>query len=964
MGVKVFNNATQEVVEVDPALAAEGISDGRFTPAQKRIKVVREGQTGTVDATELANARGHGWEVSDEAGAMEARQNIEAHSTGSQLRGGAEALASGATLGLSSMALEAIGVDPEEMRRRREATGGGGTALELIGAAVPAALSGGGSLAGRAGVEGAKRGLAATLARATPAGLATRGAARLERGLASTLGRESAAARILPSGARNFVEGAAQGAGTQLDENVLGDRELTADLLGSSMLGGLFGAGAGYGVQGLASVASGGARASVKGMQGVLGRLNASTGGMATREAAEIAIREGQEALSPGAKAWMKSARFAGVGDDVAERLAAKGDTAAGRAHILRVEREMPQIQEQAAKLLHERVPQVHASMDEARRLAGGASKSRYWERQMPKSAEVQRAASGSTDDLFLAQRGRIEQLAGDNVDPRFPGAFTHSPGVLREADNALTKFERDLVDAEQLSGTARATKKAMAADAYKRALGEVIDNNGGWGKMRQATPEIRAANVELRKMYGEVKGHLERSDLWGEAATTQGKLNSLYSQSVEADDLFREAASGSGLATITNPDGTFNMQKALKLVRAHGKLGGDVTVFRLTDALKARVAYFDELARHVDADDAFRSAHGKIKADVADIERQFKSLADDAGVADDLKSLRDAQGNKSPSHTLLTTQGPALAGMLGFGFGGPVGGAIGMAAGALTQPHRTLLNYAQMRSIMDKADVRLNGAIAGMFDKGSKLKLPKVSIPRAPVGVTGKFASSDGERKTRRETAIARAIELSSSPEALERALAVPHYDLHNDAPALAGTMQQRAQNAAKFLQSKAPKVYTRGSTQLVDPLAASSFERYLEAVQDPIQALGRFSEGRITSETAEAIKVCYPALWADVQSRVQQRLADMHAKGEELPYDTRCNLGRTFDVPADPSMVPATGIEIQMAIGANFDDPTAAEEMGGGNAPKPSQKAGKIETNTKALMTGADRSASWRTA
>jgi hypothetical protein len=101
MGVKVFNNATQEVIEVDPAAAAEGISEGRFTAAQKKIKVKRAGQTGQVDASQLANARGHGWEVTDEAGAAEARQVIEAHSTGSQIRGGAEALAAGASLGLA-----------------------------------------------------------------------------------------------------------------------------------------------------------------------------------------------------------------------------------------------------------------------------------------------------------------------------------------------------------------------------------------------------------------------------------------------------------------------------------------------------------------------------------------------------------------------------------------------------------------------------------------------------------------------------------------------------------------------------------------------------------------------------------------------------------------------------------------------------------------------------------------------
>lgn len=960
MGVKVYDKATQKEVEVDAAQLQDDINsgEGRFTPTKGKIRVTREGnRTGTVAAENLTDAIAEGWQIADEDDYQHRKMLREEATLAGEAAGLVESAAAGATLGLSTAALEALGMDPRRMAARRQATGGLGTAAELAGALVPAALSGGGSLAGR--------GLASTVLRSTPAGLASRGAARLEGALATRLG-SGAASRILPAGARNFVEGAAQGAGAQLDENVLGDRELNADLLNSATMGGLFGAGAGYAIPGLAKVATGALRAPVKGMQGVLGRMNSATGGMASREAAEIAVREGQEALSGGAQAWMKTATLHGAPDDLAMRLARKGDTSPGREHIMRVERDMPKIQEKAARLFSEEIPAVHAGMDEARRLAGGASKSRYWERQMPKSAEAQRAASSATDDLFLAQRGRIEQLAADNIDPRFPGAYKHSPGVLREGDMALTKMERELVEAEQLSGTARATKKAMAVDAYKRELGEIIDNNGGWGKMRNATPEVRAANIELRKMYGEAKDHLQRADLWGEAAGTQTKLNALYRESAEADDLVREATVGTGLGSITNPDGSFNMGRALKLARAHGKLGGDVAVTQIVRAMEARVAYMDELAKHIDADDAFAAAHAKAKSGVTKIKGELDSLADDAALADDLNELRALQGNKSPSHTLLTTQGPALLGALGLGFGGPMGLAAGVAMGALTQPHRTLLNYASIRNALDKADVKLNGAISGMFEKAKKLEIPDIELPKVPTGVVGRAGKSDADRQSRRETAIAKAVEFGQSPEAIERALAVPHYDLHQVAPGLAGVMQQRVQGAAAFLQSKAPKVYSRpnSKTKLVDPVSAASFERYLEAVVDPIGALSRFQSGRITAETAEAIKVCYPALYADVQRRIQDHLASEAAEGREVPYDTRIRLGTTFSTPTDPSLQPPVASEIQLAIGANYDEPTAQEAMGG--MQQPSGHAGKFDNpdrTSRSLQTGSERAASWRT-
>jgi hypothetical protein len=955
MPVKVYSKAHQQVVEVDAKEAQRGIQQGDYD-ATGTLRVAKGNRTGTVDAADLLTALGQGAELVDEEGSAQVEMRREEESLAGQIQGGAEAIAAGATLGLSSAALDALGADPERMRMRREVLGKGGTALELAGAAVPTFFTGGSSLAGR--------GLAATAMRSTPAAMLTRGAARLEGGLARMVGRETAAARILPAGARNFVEGAVQAGGAQLDENVLGDRELNADLLGAMSMGGLFGAGAGYGVQGLAAVASGTTRASIRGMQGVLGRLNSATGGTASREIAELAVREGQEALSPGAQAWMKSARLTGVGDDVAERLAAKGDTAAGREHIMRVEREMPRIQEDAARLLHERVPAVTGAMDEARRLAGGQSKARYWERLGPKGQQQQHVAARATDDLYLQSRGELERLAADNIDPRFPGAMKYHPGVLREADAAAAKWERELVEAEQLSGKSRSTAKAMATDNYKRALGEVIDGNGGWGKMRMATPEVRAANIELRRIYGQVRDHLEREDLWSGAAVAQRELNASYRNAADADDLFREAAAGSGLSTITNPDGTFNMQKALKLARAHGKLGGDVTVTRLTDALKARVKYFDDLARHVDSDEAFATAHRKIKADVDDIERQFKSLADDAGMADDLKALRDAQGNKSPSHTLLTTQGPALMGMMGFGLGGGIGGAIGTAIGAATQPHRTLLNYAQIRSMIDKADVKLSGAISGMFSKAKAIRAPEIRAPRLPVGVAGRAASSPAERQKKREVAIAKAVELSSSPDAVARAMSVPHYELQDVAPGLSGVMQQRAQNAAKFLQSKAPKAYTRGTTSLVDPLAEASFERYLDAVADPIGALAKFESGRITNETAEAIRVVYPALYADIQQRIQQELADAQAEGREIPYDRRIRLGGLFQSPTDPSLRPPIANEIQMAIGAAYDEPDAAQAMAGASKPGRAGHFDASDRKTQALLTPADRAGSWRSA
>lgn len=959
MAVRVYDKTTQREVDVTPAQLQDDIDsgEGRFAPTKAKVRVTREGnRTGTVAADKLTDAIAEGWQVTDEDDYQNRKILREEATLAGEATGLVESAAAGATLGLSTAALEKLGMDPKRMAARREATGGLGVAAEIGGALVPMALSGGGSLGAR--------GLA-SVARATPAGAVTRGAAGLERGLASSLGN-TRSARILSRGAREFVEGAAQGAGAQLDENVLGDRELNADLLGSAAMGGLFGVGASASMSGLAKVATGGARASIDGMRGVLGRMNSATGGTASREAAEIAVREGQDALSPLASGWKRTSKFAGVPDDLADRLARKADTDEGIEHMLRVDREMPRIQEQAARLFTEDVPTVLRQMDEARRVSGGSAKQAMWERHGPATVEGRITAARATDDLFRTNRAELDRMISENVDPRFKSERWHS-GVLREADDASSAWERELVEAEQLSSAEKFAKKAMATDNYKRRLGQIIDDNGGWGAMRQVQdPTIREANKQIRTLYANAKNHLEADDIMGGSAAIQRSRNAAYRASVEADELFQEAAAGSGLANMLNPDGSFNMAKAMKLARQHGKVGGDVTVLRFVEALKAKVAHFDEVAKHVDGDEGFATAHKTMKESVSRIEKQLDSLANDAAVADDLATHRSIVGNKSPSQTMLTTGGPAVMSMLGMGVGGPIGAAAGFLAGALTNPHTTLLRYAQIRSMLNKADVKLDGVVSSMFAKAKKLDLPEINLPKMPTAVVGRAgAKGDDERRAKRETALAKAVEISQSPEALERALRVPHYDLHEAAPGLAGVMQQRAQQAAAFLQSKAPKVYSRpnSKTKLVDPVSAASFERYLEAVVDPIGALSRFQSGRITAETAEALRIVYPALYADVQRRIQDHLATEHAEGREVPYDTRIRLGATFSTPTDPSLQPPVANEIQMAIGAQYDEPTAQEAMGGG-AP-PSGHAGKFDNpdrKARALQTGSERSASWR--
>lgn len=189
------------------------------------------GDLRVIDDSELGVATNAGWRV-ESGEERQSRLEAEEYGTlGETLKGVGEKALSGATIGLSDLAL-AEGVDGYRAARaaRERQLGGVGTAAEVVGAIAPLLLSGGAS-AGATGGSLAARG--ASLAART-VGAPVRAAAALGRGAEAGTGAllraagvtgESIAGRGLATGARlaagGAVEGALAGAGQALSEAAL-----------------------------------------------------------------------------------------------------------------------------------------------------------------------------------------------------------------------------------------------------------------------------------------------------------------------------------------------------------------------------------------------------------------------------------------------------------------------------------------------------------------------------------------------------------------------------------------------------------------------------------------------------------------------------------------------------------------------------------------------------------------------
>lgn len=218
-----------------------------------------KGKFGTIDINDWEDAQSRGYTLAPEEVVTDERNKIEQDSIGNEALAGLAGAARGLTFGISDQLLTKTDlVDPETLRKFREYSPTASIGGEIVGAIAPILLSGGAG----AVAKGASLAPTALLARGTlateqaVAGGLTRGIRALTsaaeggsklastaigKGLSKKLVQE--AMQQAPKVASQAMEGAIYGAGMAVTEDALGERELNAESLLSSMgTGALFGA--------------------------------------------------------------------------------------------------------------------------------------------------------------------------------------------------------------------------------------------------------------------------------------------------------------------------------------------------------------------------------------------------------------------------------------------------------------------------------------------------------------------------------------------------------------------------------------------------------------------------------------------------------------------------------------------------------------------------------------------------
>lgn len=123
---------------------------------------------------------------------------------------------------------------------------------------------------------------------------------------------------------------------------------------------------------------------------------------------------------------------------------------------------------------------------------------------------------------------------------------------------------------------------------------------------------------------------------------------------------------------------------------------------------------------------------------------------------------------------------------------------------------------------------------------------------------------------------------------------------------------------SAISFLQQKLPVSYsTKGAlSELLkksytpSTLEMSKFERYLEAIENPLSVIDDLENGKVSRESIEAIKAVYPRLYEKIQIETMEKIQD---SPDEIDYKKRLQLGVLLAIPTDAALMPANIAALQ---------------------------------------------------
>lgn len=770
----------------------------------------------------------------------------------------------------------------------KEAHGGlykTGEAAGILGGALVGAAGGGGALGNAAK-------LAPSALISSAGNLAERGAARLVGGVASRGVMGRAVATGLTYGAQGTAEGLLYGAADQISEDLLHDKDVAADRVAMAAgMSALYGGAGGFALGGLGSLASSGAR--------TVG--SAAFGGLA-RMADSVATKVG---------------KAHGLLEDTTSAIRNAGGDAVGAVR---------KASQEATEAASSAAAKVRSAADDAisatgtnvateRNAAGAlwdAAKNTDKQKEFAHRLLFNQTAAGngqqSTRYVKLMQKAKLTPEQMGEVAVRY-GVYDMKGGIVAAAENAAPD--------------AIAARLARADATVGAKLGEVYESVG-------ATVSASDVHNAYQRVIDSWKGRVGFENV---ARSLDQHRNSMF-RTLNLADPRRSAKWNTKMGRV----GEVSFQDAMQQ-----RMYIDDLVYKETKALdpKARVEALREMRGDFDRmllDKIEQSsASSTARADVKALRRDFQAIKILREMADDTA----ARQTKSAAFGFLDTMRSNTGATVGAAIAGPAGATVGSVVGAVgSKIIRERGNAAAAVLLYRMAEVgsitKAMNAIEGKLTRAAKgIVVPK-SLPRT----SARGPAVDPVKRA--SVAQKRIAALVANPEAVANRTAALTGGMHETSPGVASKVAMNLTRSVAFLHSKFPP------NPHVDPLSpkrerklsqteATKVVRYVDAAENPAGILDRFERGKVTPEDVETLKVLYPTVYADLQTKTLDQIATSMASGKPISFETRIRLGALFGVPADPSQDPRIQKYLQNNIATATQQASGAKISSAGPAPRP---------------------------
>lgn len=907
-------------------------------------------------------------------------ERIQKYSTtGQAIAAGAEAAADWLTIGLSTKAEELVGITPEEIKARAELNpiaSGVGSAVGLIG---PALLTGGISaeaqLAGRtaalaaeaAGAGRAAQALAAGRAAAmapaasklakaasfTAPGLATRAGAGLSAVSSALMPATGAVGKALSATAASAIGNAGENAlleaGNAAGDAMLGDPDLTAESFVhrvglSALLGGAVGAGI-VGVPAGSRVL----RDAVRGTEtakkyaerfgeyeakqlftaagGTPGEMKKLVQQMDSKENVYKMVQEGYEMglVSHFGNPASKIERIENTIERTGQALRSFIDEADQRLTDLT----RPKVQDIVDKVVDGPLRDLQknfTTLDSARQMRSMLDDFAQVYREQPSLSTLQTIKEQLQDRVY----GYSKMAANDPNATVIASAYDDFRHIVKEyLDESMDKVGVGSDTAKTVRRQAevayklgRLAKIAEAKDAVaKSTLGQAekaaIIGALGFGDPFTGVA-MGAAFEGVRRFGGPSLGYLS------------GALSRALAEEAPTalvQDLKAFARQQADAMRSTVPLGPIPPEQTARLeyIKLVDEMGNAIDKMRANP-----VRYPSLIATELDGlrKDMWQSYSRKLSP--AQASRQVKAfeqrlndlampskemLAINAEASDEIRRLRD-------TFRVSLANAPTW----GRKYANDASLAARRAADIMVEPERMLALEglqrisadlkSQVKSQADEFLQRVTPYAAAVTRVSPAYQLDK------PMSAKEIVAAAQAKREEPKAEQIANnAHLLLSNPERMEHVLSSLGDDIGYYAPKTSDAIKMTAARAISFIAEKAPKRIPMGPGMPDLPASKTDllkFQRYLQAIDNPLLVIQHAKSGMVTPEEVEAVQAVYPRLFQEIRAELTSALVDDSADRPSLAplsYNRRMGLSMLLKSNMTGMMKPSMYMGAQSA-------------------------------------------------